>query len=212
MNNTAKKGEYENPEGKLEYDPDRTYTAEEYFRLDLPVCTEFIDGKVYFPYGEPVEGMSPAPSLKHQDIVLGLGSEIRQYIRKNKSKCRVFVAPVDVRMNNNRIIQPDVFVVCDSEKITGNMYDGAPDWIIEVVSPSNSSHDYRDKLIMYNDAGVKEYWIVDPADEKVIVYIFDKSAVGFYTFDDRITVGLYKNEAQPLALCVNEILYTETEK
>ena len=90
-------------------------------------------------------------------------------------------------------MEPDIRVICDPNKLTDQGCTGTPDWIIEIVSPSNSSHDYIRKLNLYADAGVREYWIVDPMEQKVLVYFLeqDKFKVKYYTFQDKIKVNIY---------------------
>lgn len=93
------------------------------------------------------------------------------------------------------IVEPDISVICDRNKLTDRGCNGAPDWIIEIVSPSNSSYDYITKLNLYADAGVREYWIVDPSKETVFVYYLEKTdfKVETYTFQDNIKVNIYED-------------------
>lgn len=89
-------------------------------------------------------------------------------------------------------IEPDISVICDPNKISQKGCKGAPDWIIEIVSPSNSSHDYVKKLNLYLDAGVREYWIVNPKTETILVYFFEQEILGqSYTFSDKVKVNIY---------------------
>lgn len=113
-----------------------------------------------------------SPSQIHQTILTELLVSIRNYLRKKGSECQVFPAPFDVKLSDGplTIVQPDLMVVCDKNKLDGKRCNGAPDFIIEIVSPSNPSDDYIRKLYYYKNAGVREYWIVDPRTEKVIVY------------------------------------------
>jgi len=91
------------------------------------------------------------------------------------------------------IVEPDISVICDRNKLTERGCTGAPDWIIEIISPGNSSHDYIRKLNLYADAGVREYWIVNPINNTVLVYYLEESKfeVSSYTFQDKIKVNIY---------------------
>ena len=108
---------------------------------------------------------------------------------------RVFHAPFDVKLFDRplTIVQPDLMIVCDKNKLDGKRCNGAPDFIIEIISPGNPSDDYIRKLYYYKNAGVREYWIVDPRTRKVIVYYLEQSDFGMeaYTFEDRIKVNIY---------------------
>lgn len=147
---------------------------------------ELIDGRLFF---------DTAPTLTHQDIVGFLHGTIWSYIRVKGGKCKVFISPIDVQLNADDIynlVQPDVAVVCDRDKLSdGKRCKGAPDWIMEVVSPSTKTRDYLTKLNKYQTAGVREYWIVDPEKEKVMVYNFETQDYNVYSFNDTIKVGIY---------------------
>lgn len=111
--------------------------------------------------------MSPAPSLNHQDSILDLASEIRSYVKKNKLG-RVFVAPIDVYLNEKNVVQPDIsFISTDNKNILKDdgVY-GAPDIVIEVLSPGTEKFDREKKRNLYEKSGVKEYWIVDPENKE----------------------------------------------
>lgn len=95
--------------------------------------------------------------------------------------------------DDKNYVEPDISVVCDTSKLTDKGCDGAPDWIIEIVSPGSRRMDYFIKLFKYRTAGVHEYWIVDPAKNFVIVYNFDTSDSGQYTFADTIKAGIYED-------------------
>ena len=166
--------------------PDKQkYTADEFFKM-FPES----NSERYELYEGEVVAMA-SPSIQHQNIVLGLGSEIRAYIKNNKGKCQVFVAPVDVKLTDDTIVIPDVFVVCDPSKIDEKRCYGAPDFVIEVTS-SNKEDDFNRKLVLYRDAGVREYWIVSPQDQKTLVYFFEKSDFpNIYTFDTPVPVEIY---------------------
>ncbi|PSQ97430.1 MAG: hypothetical protein BRD55_02255 [Bacteroidetes bacterium SW_9_63_38] len=115
--------------------------------------------------------MSPSPSVQHQDIVLFLGSLLREYVQ-NQGKGRTLIAPMDVRLSDETVVQPDVLYVSPdrTDRIGDDEIDGAPDLVIEVVSPSTSHVDGFDKKQLYETHGVREYWIVDPDTKTVEVY------------------------------------------
>ena len=138
------------------------YTAEEYFAL-----TPWADRHTELRDGEVIEFASP--TTVHQDIAGSLYSEIRMYIRGNKGECKPFISPLDIKLDDYNVVQPDVFVICDPSKYDDKRCYCAPDWCIEVLS-TNRSDDLIDKLSLYQKHGVREYWIVDPENEKVLVY------------------------------------------
>ena len=179
----------------------RTYTADEYLAMSgLPERCELIDGEIY--------AMSPSPNIAHQGVSMGISAEIRNFIRKNGGKCRVFAAPSDVKLDDGTVVQPDIYVVCDPDKLDEQKCNGAPDWVIEIVSPSDTKRDTIDKLKLYEAAGVREYWIVFPVEQQVLVYrFFDApNTTGIYKFTDPITVGIYKDTSTPLIITVAEVL------
>ncbi|GGA89861.1 Uma2 family endonuclease [Ornithinibacillus halotolerans] len=145
-----------------------TYEEFELERKKTDKRLEFIDGIIY---------MSPSPNIKHQEISSYLHGQLYNYFKG--SKCKVFAAPTDVVFNNEskdekkRVI-PDLFVACNPDNFTENEYIGAPDFIIEILSPSNKSYDMVTKLNLYMNFGVKEYWIVDPIDNRIMVYFLDE--------------------------------------
>lgn len=181
--------------------PQRThYTADEFLAMtqENDQRQELMDGAIYD---------MASPSTVHQEIVGGLYAAIRAYIRQNHGTCKPFVAPYDVRIDDHNVVIPDVLVVCDPSKIDDKRCNGAPDWVIEVVS-SNSRADYIDKLLLYKDAGVREYWIVDPEKEKTFVYFFERSgnAVQFYDFNQVIPVKIYQDAAVQLMINISELI------
>ena len=168
-----------------------TYTEEDYNNLPENVRAELIDGQLYY--------MS-APSRIHQKILSVLHFEIMRYIRSKDGSCEVYPAPFAVKLFNDRdnTVEPDISVICAPEKLTDRGCTGAPDWIIEIISPGNPEHDYVRKLNLYLDAGVREYWIVDPRTRTVLVYYLDQDNMdGFkvrqYTFQDKIRVNIYED-------------------
>ncbi len=156
--------------------------------------------------------MTPAPSRKHQQIsakfmkIWGVFLESR--------KCQVYHAPSDVRLPSDKstgddktiytVVQPDIYVVCDLSKLDDRGCLGAPDFIIEIVSAKNASRDVKDKFDLYQQHGVREYWIVNPNDENVSVFVLDEHGkymlVGMYAGDDKIPVNIF-NGALLIDLC-----------
>lgn len=136
-----------------------------------------------------------SPSQEHQTILTELLVSLRNYIRNKGGNCSVFPAPFDVKLNDTPliIVQPDLMIVCDKDKLDGKRCNGAPDFIIEIVSSSNPSDDYIRKLYYYKNYGVREYWIVDPRRQKVIVYYLNQTdfEMEIYTFQDNIKVNIY---------------------
>lgn len=163
------------------------YTEEDYYRLPENVHAELIHGQFY--------SMS-APSRTHQKILGFMFKKIANYIDSKDGSCEVYPAPFAVKLfhdDNRTIVEPDISVICDTNKLTDRGCSGAPDWILEIISPSTASHDYIRKLHLYLDAGVKEYWIIDPRSEKIFVYHLEQTAfnVDCYTFQEKIKVNIY---------------------
>ena len=171
-------------------------TAEEFFKLapDTNTHMELRDGEI-------VDFATPTP--EHQDIVGGMYSEIRTFIRTNSGDCKPFISPLDVKLDDYNVVQPDVFVICDPSKYDNLRCYGAPDWCIEVLSTNRNDDLYR-KLALYQAHGVREYWIVDPKNSKVLVYFFEKSDFpNIYTFDTAIPVGIYDGK---LSINISEMI------
>lgn len=162
-----------------------SYTEDDYYNLPESVRAELIDGQFY---------LMAAPGRLHQRISSELYTTINNYIKSNKGKCEAYYAPFAVKLFDDRknIVEPDISVICDRDKLTDKGCTGAPDWIIEIVSPGNPGHDYVKKLNLYMDAGVREYWIVDPQMRRILVYLFGEGVdVRQYTFEDTVQVGIY---------------------
>lgn len=163
------------------------YTEDDYYNLSEGVRAELIEGDLIYNQA--------APSRIHQTMLGELYTVINNYIKSKDGFCRVYPAPFAVKLREDRktIVEPDISVICDKNKLTDRGCTGAPDWIIEIVSPSNSSHDYILKLNLYANAGVREYWIVDPYKERIFVYRLEQEhfEVETYTFHDCIPAGIY---------------------
>lgn len=162
-------------------------TIDDIYALPDGERAELIDGQIYM--------MAP-PSPKHQIILNFLSTCITNHIGMNKGKCRVFPAPFSVRLlqDDSKYFEPDISIVCDRDKIDDKGCNGAPDWIIEIVSPSSRKMDYGIKMSSYMQAGVREYWIVDPTRERITVYVYEQDwAPMIYGFKDSIKVGVFND-------------------
>ncbi len=172
------------------------YTTADIEALPEGERAELIDGEMF---------RMDAPTKTHQDILVELIWEIQSYIKKNKGNCRLYPAPfgVYIKKDNRNYVEPDISVICAGERLDEKGCHGAPDWVIEIVSPSSRKMDYERKTALYREAGVREYWIVDSEEKMVTVYDFegggtenggtaDKEAVR-YPFSERIKVGIYED-------------------
>lgn len=164
----------------------KVYTIEDIYALPDGERAELIDGQIY--------SMAP-PSWTHQKILNFLNNEIYNYIKSKGGTCEVLPAPFAIFLDKNddkNYLEPDLSVICDPSKLDEKGCHGAPDWIIEIVSPSSKSRDYMTKLFKYRTAGVREYWIVDPDKQMVMVYGFESDAVEQYSFEEEVPVGIYE--------------------
>ncbi|MBR5800819.1 MAG: Uma2 family endonuclease [Lachnospiraceae bacterium] len=162
------------------------YTVDDYYALPDERRVELIDGVIY--------DMS-APTCNHQLIGGEIYRQIANYIRGNKGKCIPMMSPVDVRLDcdNKTMVQPDVLILCDRSKMKRWGIMGAPDFILEVLSPSTKRKDCIKKLEKYREAGVKEYWMIDPYKRKVIIYQFEQEMYPMVCgIEGKIPVGLYE--------------------
>ncbi|TPQ26695.1 Uma2 family endonuclease [Methylomonas sp. HW2-6] len=152
-----------------------TYSYADYLTWRLEESVELIKGKVM--------AMSPAPSRKHQSVSLNLSVSLGSYFKHKQPN--VYVAPFDVKLYDRResllkdreafsVVQPDLCVICDREKLTEQGCDGAPDWIIEILSPGNSQRELRLKYQLYQESGVTEYWIVHPYEQTLYQFVLDE--------------------------------------
>ena len=163
---------------------ERLYHIDDLYSLPDGERAELIDGQIYY--------MAP-PNRKHQTIARELFISIHSYIKSNDGSCEPFFAPFAVFLNEDDInyVEPDICVICDPKKLTDKGCSGAPDWILEIVSPGNRSMDYFTKLFKYSTAGVREYWIVDPDKNRVTVYNFESENMEDYTFADSVKAGIF---------------------
>ena len=175
---------------------EQLYTVEDIYNLPDGQRAELIDGVIY--------DMAP-PSRMHQDISFALSRKIADYIDTHNGSCKVYPAPFAVFLNKDdkTYVEPDISVICDKNKLTDRGCEGAPDWIIEIVSPSSQRMDYLTKLLKYRTAGVREYWIVNPVSQTVQVYSFegDENSAQ-YSFTDTVKVSVYDN----LEICIADLL------
>ena len=173
-----------------------TCTLEDIYALPDGERAELINGRIY--------NMSP-PSRIHQEILMGLSATLRDYILKNAGNCKVYPAPFAVFLgeDNKNYVEPDISVICDRSKLTDKGCNGAPDLVIEIVSPSSRKMDYTTKNTLYSDFGVREYWIVDPSKERTTIYRYEEDVAPMIVpFSLPITVGIYQN----LAITISELL------
>ncbi len=169
-----------------------TYTLDDYLALPDDIRVELIDGVFY--------DMS-SPLSVHQLLAGEIHRVLANFLRSKKGPCLPFIAPADVQLDcdDKTIVQPDVFVVCDRNKVPGNRIFGAPDLAIEILSPSTRKKDITIKTRKYMNAGVREYWIVDPARQKVLIYLFedqDYSNMLLYGFDQKVPVNIFDGECE----------------
>lgn len=159
----------------------RRYYVEDIRQLCAGVRVEIIDGKFH---------TMSTPNRMHQFLSVNISARMFNHIEKNKRKCHIYTAPLGVRLfaDDETWVEPDILVICKRKEIlTEQGCDGAPDLIVEIVSPSNSFHDYVTKLMKYQQAGVREYWIVDPRTERVSVIYFENTEKNAeYKYDDMI--------------------------
>lgn len=137
------------------------YTTEDIYHLPEGTRAELIDGQIYY--------MAPL-TRTHQKLLFSISRIIADYIDSKKGICEVDIAPFAVFLNedNRNYVEPDISVICDTEKLSEKGCTGAPDWIIEIVSPGSRKMDYFTKLFKYRTAGVREYWIVDPGKNLIL--------------------------------------------
>lgn len=163
---------------------ERTYTIADIYNLPDGKRAELIDGRIYY--------MAPL-NRKHQRIILALSRVIADYIDRNNGSCEINIAPFAVFLNDDdkNYVEPDISVICAPAKLTDKGCNGAPDWIIEIVSPSSRRMDYLVKLFKYRTSGVREYWIVDPEKNRILIYNFETEDTGDFTLEDTVKVGIY---------------------
>ncbi len=156
-------------------DLNRTYSYVDYLRWQFKERVELIRGKVF--------KMAPAPSTNHQAILSNLGMHFLNFFREKP--CNVFLAPFDVRLpivkpgKNYTVVQPDISIICDGSKLDKLGCNGSPDLVVEIISPGNTAHDTVIKYEIYEEAAIKEYWMIDPDKRMVLTFALqDRKYVG----------------------------------
>ena len=190
-------------------DLNQTYSYADYSTWQLDEALELIKGKIML--------MSPAPNVKHQDISANLTTLPHNFFKHKK--CRVYAAPFAVRLYDRKksilasqdihtVVQPDLSVICNPEILDEQGCNGAPDWIIEILSKGNSKPEMQIKYELYQQSGVLEYWIVYPNDQAIHQFVLDDKGryqlKHMYTDDDRATPHLFPE----LAIELTEVFET----
>jgi Uma2 family endonuclease len=170
----------------------KTYTYADYLKWQFTERVELIKGKIF--------KMSPAPGRLHQKTTVKLISRIDRFLEGKK--CEVYSAPFDVRFpkdsDDNKtytVVQPDLCIICDQSKLDDKGCLGAPDMIIEILSPKTAKNDIKDKFQLYEENGVSEYWIVSPENRVVDVFILKEDQkyhlIGKFADDDKVKVNIF---------------------
>lgn len=169
----------------MAFKTEKTYTYNDILNLPDDTRAELIDGQLY---------LMSLPTSTHQKICGELFFKIHSYITHQKNSCKVFFSPFGVFLDEktNTFLEPDITMICNPDHLNDQGYQGAPDWIIEVLSPSTYLKDKILKLYRYYTTGVREYWIIDPAQELITVWNFEKETESIYSFSDVIPVGIYE--------------------
>jgi Uma2 family endonuclease len=182
----------------LNLDVNKRYSYADYLTWMDDIRRELFDGFIQL--------MTPSPSRTHQKTSTNLISIYWNFL--HDKTCEVYHAPSDVRFPKNSkntadeqiytVLQPDIYVVCELSKLDDRGCLGAPDLVIEIVSAGNSKRDVKDKFEIYQEHGVREYWIINPTDENVNVFLLDEAGkfrfVGMYAGDDQIPVNIFNGE------------------
>lgn len=174
-------------EGFMERKGKKGYTIADIEALPDGERAELIDGEMF---------MMATPMTIHQRILVRLILKIGSYIENNKGNCELLPAPfgVYIKKDERNYVEPDISVICHEEKLDEKGCHGAPDWVIEIVSPSSRKMDYVRKTALYQETGVLEYWIVDPKKEMVTIYKADQWDIPVcHSFSERIQVGIYED-------------------
>lgn len=179
----------------------KNYTIADIEALPEDVRAELINGELF---------MLATPATVHQELLIELSTYIHQLIKQRQGNCRVYPAPFAVYLHNDdkTYLEPDISVICDRDKIDKKGCHGAPDWVIEIASPSTSKRDIGIKLQEYRKAGVREYWIVDPDTKTVTVHALQTDASpANYTFSDKIKAGIFEQFEIDFAEISNDLTY-----
>ena len=174
-----------------------TYSYADYLTWQLDEALELIKGKIML--------MSPAPNVRHQSIAVNLVRPLSAFF--HRKKCRLFVAPFDVRLYDRKksilaskeihtVVQPDLCVICDPQKLDEQGCNGAPDWIIEILSKGNSKREMSIKYELYRESGVTEYWLVYPEQLAIHQFVLNEATdkyelIGMYSGDGKVSPVLF---------------------
>lgn len=170
-----------------------TYSYADYLLWKFKERVELFKGKIL--------EMSPAPNRKHQDISRNINRALDSFFYGKK--CNLYYAPFDVRLPKQNtedkdvytVVQPDLCVICDEAKLDDRGCIGAPDLVIEILSPGNSKREMKDKFQLYEEAGVREYWIIDPNQESVLINVLEngKYTSHYPVIDDEVSSYIFPN-------------------
>ncbi|TAN51951.1 MAG: Uma2 family endonuclease [Methylococcaceae bacterium] len=186
-------------------DLNASYSYADYLTWRFDETVELIKGKIVL--------MSPAPNVKHQDISMNLSHGLKGFFRHKP--CRVYAAPFDVRLYNRKksilanrdihtVVQPDLCVICNTGILDEQGCNGAPDWVIEILSKGNSKRETQDKYQLYQDSGVKEYWLVFPYEQSVHQFVLNEltekyELIAMLAAEDRASPALFPDLVIDLA-------------
>ncbi|MEN8259804.1 MAG: Uma2 family endonuclease [Pseudomonadota bacterium] len=185
-------------------DLNETYTYADYLTWQLDEAVELIKGRILL--------MSPAPNVKHQSIVTSLGRILSNYF--HKKPCKLFFAPFDVSLYDREksivankdiqsVVQPDLCVICATSKLNEQGCIGAPDWVIEILSKNNSKREMQTKYALYEESGVKEYWLVYPYEKAVHQFVLNEvtdryQLINMFSDEDKASPALFTDLAVDL--------------
>jgi Uma2 family endonuclease len=187
---------------EISLDLNKRYTYADYMTWLDSQARELINGFIQM--------MSPAPRLRHARVNTKILWNLETIIKKNKGKCEVFTAPFDVRFPRNgetaddkidTVVQPDICVICDLSKLDERGCCGAPDMIVEILSPSTNKKDVTDKFNLYEESGVREYWIVYPLEQVIHVFLLQENgkydAGAVYEWEGQVPVHIFDDHPIP---------------
>ncbi len=164
------------------------YTVEDYHKLPDDPRVELMDGRFY---------VMEAPSYLHQKIAGEIYRQIANFIVEQGGNCEPMIAPVDVQLDcdEKTMVQPDIAILCDRDKVRKWGGYGAPDFVLEIISPSSRKKDCTKKVAKYADAGVREYWIVDPYQKRLVIYRFDSEEIPMICgLEESVGIGIYEGK------------------
>jgi len=190
-------------------DLDKDYSYADYLTWQFDEAVELIKGKIML--------MSPAPNVKHQNIVTDLGGILYNYFYKKP--CKLFYAPFDVSLYDRKkslvankeiqsVVQPDLCVICDTSKLNEQGCVGSPDWVIEILSKGNSKKEMQLKYDLYEESGVLEYWLVYPYERAIHQFILDENLnkyqwIAMFSGNDKVTPRTFPD----LHIDLNDVFY-----